>query len=542
MKNNYFYFHSLSIIFFTFLLIPNIIHAQPGSQLNNQLLLKEGHKIVVASYNADGYCTSDGKQTVENRGETNERWRGCPDGERVDWREAMRTYMVSGKKFDIVGFQEIKPLSRSDSDVHYFTNFMKSDYGLEYNCVEAPNSTGNSNAICSLFPILTQSFLTINPERVERSQVDCVQIQTPAGIIVFCNAHPNYQWAVEQFSQMEAWIVDQVIPSYIPSDIPAQQRDAYRKSLYARTILTGDMNASLSQITTQINGKFLSTCPTVESTNMFGIDQVMYFDMKRNELSGGAPFNEFFLVPTPNGCKTVVDKWPTDHLGPVVAEFTTKRLELTASGELAQRKGCALSLARETIPSNAKGRVILEAVSSAFNPEEARIILTTHGSQKITPTPTGTTEIASNNKFFYLLDGKGCQTGNDQICQTATDLPILDTGSYELFCDMPTQPGKCSGNPSCTYNGGTVNCEGWVSCSGKDSVILTVETVPSPSPDLITKPGDVDLDKDVDIFDYTILVGIFGNTGAAGFHASDFDKNGKVDIFDFNILITNFGK
>lgn len=323
---------------YVYLTHSQIIYSQSPSQQSNVLLLKEGVKISVASYNADGYCTNDGKQTIEDKGEPTERWRGCPDGARVDWREAMRIHMAAGKKWDIVGLQEIAAVSKPNSDVHYFTNFMKEDYGLTYNCIQVPNASGNGNAICSIYPILTETLRTINTERLDRSYVDCVQIQTPAGVVVFCNAHPQWQQAVELFAKMETWIVEQVIPGYIPTTTPAQQREAYRKSLLARTVVAGDMNAALSQITTLINGKFLSTCPSVESTTMYGIDQVMYFDMHRKELSGEPPFDELFLTPVADGCKTVVEKWPTDHMGPVVAEFITKRLELTPQGGLTTGK------------------------------------------------------------------------------------------------------------------------------------------------------------------------------------------------------------
>jgi len=56
------------------------------------------------------------------------------------------------------------------------------------------------------------------------------------------------------------------------------------------------------------------------------------------------------------------------------------------------------------------------------------------------------------------------------------------------------------------------------------------------------KPGDLNGDGKVDIFDYNLLVANFGKTGAAGFSPADIDKNGKVDLFDYNQLVANFGK
>jgi hypothetical protein len=62
---------------------------------------------------------------------------------------------------------------------------------------------------------------------------------------------------------------------------------------------------------------------------------------------------------------------------------------------------------------------------------------------------------------------------------------------------------------------------------------------PSPSPSPL-KPGDLDGNNKVDIFDYNILLTNFGKTGTG--ILGDLDNSGKVNIFDYNILLTNFGK
>jgi hypothetical protein len=62
----------------------------------------------------------------------------------------------------------------------------------------------------------------------------------------------------------------------------------------------------------------------------------------------------------------------------------------------------------------------------------------------------------------------------------------------------------------------------------------------SPTPTYLK--GDLNHDGKVDIFDYNMLVGVFGKTGSPGFDVADIDRNGKVDIFDYNILVGNFGK
>ncbi len=68
--------------------------------------------------------------------------------------------------------------------------------------------------------------------------------------------------------------------------------------------------------------------------------------------------------------------------------------------------------------------------------------------------------------------------------------------------------------------------------------ISAVITLPTPP----RKPEDLDANSVIDIFDYNILLGKFGATGAPGFHTADIIQNGVVDIFDYNKLIENFGK
>ena len=68
--------------------------------------------------------------------------------------------------------------------------------------------------------------------------------------------------------------------------------------------------------------------------------------------------------------------------------------------------------------------------------------------------------------------------------------------------------------------------------------ISAVILLPTPP----RKPADLDANGAVDIFDYDVLLGKFGATGAPGFHPADIIQNGAVDIFDYNKLIENFGK
>lgn len=68
-----------------------------------------------------------------------------------------------------------------------------------------------------------------------------------------------------------------------------------------------------------------------------------------------------------------------------------------------------------------------------------------------------------------------------------------------------------------------------------------VSTSPSPTPTPSAKPGDVDGNGQIDIFDFNVVLSNFGKTPAQR-SEGDLDGNNKVDIFDFNILLTHFGK
>ena len=81
--------------------------------------------------------------------------------------------------------------------------------------------------------------------------------------------------------------------------------------------------------------------------------------------------------------------------------------------------------------------------------------------------------------------------------------------------------------------------------SPSPSPAASVAPSPSPSPAISpsptsSKPGDIDGNDTVDIFDYNILLTNFGKSGAG--IQGDLDSNDTVDIFDYNEVLTNFGK
>jgi len=93
----------------------------------------------------------------------------------------------------------------------------------------------------------------------------------------------------------------------------------------------------------------------------------------------------------------------------------------------------------------------------------------------ITPNSPAVTETLSNGVYYYKIPAAGCTSSNGTACSktTTVNLPAAD---YTFFCDVPYAPFQCSGNPNCTYEGGTMDCSGggWVSCSESDHTPFSV--------------------------------------------------------------------
>jgi hypothetical protein len=96
------------------------------------------------------------------------------------------------------------------------------------------------------------------------------------------------------------------------------------------------------------------------------------------------------------------------------------------------------------------------------------------------------------------------------------------------------------------------NTSGWI----KGNYSITVEALPVPEETeildnsfvdgwiFISIPGDVDLDKDVDIFDIVVIAVGYGFTAQSPQYNPDADinDNGEVDIFDVVLAVENYGE
>ena len=323
---------SLSIL--SLFLISNFINqnqVKTSSKANTntqQTLLQGGFEIGVISLNLD--------KDVDMNG------RGDVSGARP-LKEMISESLSEGKKWDIIGFQEIIERPGSNySDTQLFKNLMKELLPeRNYNCVvqTSKRGTGFYNAICTWYPIVDGSYkeaVIWQSETAERL-VQCVQIQSPAGILPFCNTHPRaypntQQPAADQFRNMQNIVFNNILPQYIPQNISVEQRQIYNFSLRARLLLTGDMNAD----TNLIQGKFISACKdnwkgnSIPQNTFCGIDNVMFANMEHSEFAHQSPFNVQYLN-SEGGYRDTTRQWPTDHQGPVLALISTRELKLNLS-------------------------------------------------------------------------------------------------------------------------------------------------------------------------------------------------------------------
>lgn len=88
---------------------------------------------------------------------------------------------------------------------------------------------------------------------------------------------------------------------------------------------------------------------------------------------------------------------------------------------------------------------------------------------------------------YYAFDDMNCITRGFGACIGGGTV-TLPAGNYEIHCDLPSNPRKCSGNPFCTINGNGTTCNttgtpactdcvatGWEGCLGNDTVNYCAE-------------------------------------------------------------------
>lgn len=217
--------------------------------------------------------------------------------------------------------------------------------------------------------------------------------------------------------------------------------------------------------------------------------------------------------------------------------YTQNRPLIDPSNDTIQ-KSCSVSINKNEFTQGEAIIGTLTAKSSKNPSETARLLLKKVDNSKINPRPDGSNliENISAGTNYYLLEEAMCQTGNNQSCSGTAAINALAPGKYQLHCDLPEEPQKCSGNPNCSYNGGPFSCDGWQSCGDKDFVTFEVKKAADQTPK-ITSP-DYNKNNVVDIYDYTKLLQHFGTTNCSLNLIGECLLNQK----DIDVLVGKYGK
>jgi len=228
-------------------------------------------------------------------------------------------------------------------------------------------------------------------------------------------------------------------------------------------------------------------------------------------------WTEFSIATGPvSGTITGIDQYgEVTYANPSVVTYTPKAGFSGTDSFSIVAMDCSISLsdpATINITVNSTSKDTVAPVLSAGSPAGTLPVGTTQATLSLSTDENATCKYATSANTSYAsmtssLSGAGSKNHSDTI------VGLSDGKSYHFYARCQDQ----SGNANTSDYG--------ISFS-----------IASPA----YVQGDLNKDKKVDIFDYSILITNFG-TSACG-NQADIDGSCKVDIFDFNVMLGNFGK
>jgi hypothetical protein len=160
---------------------------------------------------------------------------------------------------------------------------------------------------------------------------------------------------------------------------------------------------------------------------------------------------------------------------------------------------------------------------------------------------TMTVSVKANQNTTALVDVEVYDSVGTKVLQTFYDNQAFTANLAKTYTPSWAIPAnQAPGVYTVKIGIFGVGFNGLLSWNDGAATFTVTSTVPTPTPAVSvtptpgSKPGDIDGNGKVDIFDYNILLGNFGKSGSG--LQGDLDGNNKVDIFDYNILLANFGK
>lgn len=277
--------------------------------LASQPLLTGGRDIGVASYNM---------------------FYKCPD---AGFIKLIEQSIKQGNSWEIIGFQEMRFSEKKCFAPNQFIDEMKK-IGLNYQCKiqSKPNVDDINVVICSQYPLNEASYIEQVVHSYGPRVMQCIEVLVPGNPLIVCNTHtktskfPNE--VVQQLRIGIDFIINTASYHFIPANItdPAEKL-IYRTANLARTIVVGDFNTGSKNA-----APFMTTCRKSDAeggcyNGSLGIDHITTADMVGAYIGAQPPLNQEFLQPV----LFFRDRslaWTTDHLGPVLAKITIKKLDV----------------------------------------------------------------------------------------------------------------------------------------------------------------------------------------------------------------------
>lgn len=143
-------------------------------------------------------------------------------------------------------------------------------------------------------------------------------------------------------------------------------------------------------------------------------------------------------------------------------------------------KTCTVTASANNVVQGEPLTLTVTANADFTSTDTARIWAEKTDFVQISPTPAGTSEYINPpwpelpNTYHYQITAADCALNGPGSCIGTATISSLPAGNYNFHCDLPTDPLKCSGNPYCSYEGGTGDCGSFVSCSDTDNVGVTI--------------------------------------------------------------------
>lgn len=134
-------------------------------------------------------------------------------------------------------------------------------------------------------------------------------------------------------------------------------------------------------------------------------------------------------------------------------------------------KDCFVTLSASGGASTDPVTVSLTGSANSTYGDSVRLWVAKADKTQLSPNNISPAAVELVGAAYYYHIGSGDCNSLLSSCSKSTAVTLPTGGNYIIYCDVPTDPKKCSGNPFCSMNGGTFGCDtiaggSWANCNG----------------------------------------------------------------------------